>query len=508
MLVSVITYIQKIKENVGNRLAAIALNNLYGKNDIAYKYPRLKSYELKGNSIVCNFENVGNGLNVIGGNVTEFCLAGANNQFYNATAAIIQPDKIEITSNEVIKPIAVRYCWSNCPINGKLFNSENLPLAPFRTDEIALADTIIMRTSKPIGSPITLVLAATGTGTVSIDWGDGIKTLETISTSYNSPTTITKNTLGDKAQITIYADNRIVTFLTCASNSLTDLDVTNVYGLQFLRCHANNLISLDVSNQTNLKLLYCGLNKLTSLDVTNNTKLEDLAFNSNLISSINLSNQTVMRILTTQYNPLGSLDLSANVALITLMARNSGLTNLDLSKNPSITTVSIYNDRSTDANNFTACALDALYSTLSNRLATTAGTINIINSAYVPTTGQLDNDGTGSDKTIAIAKNWILKNYTGNITLTGDGGGCASTGNDFKVITSKIDIYPNPTTGQLYVVLPNSLNVDKIRIMELGGRIVLEQKVTAEKTILNISQLKKGMYIFNANGNMSKLIIN
>lgn len=297
---------------------------------------------------------------------------------------------------------------------------------------MAQVASITMKTSKPSGSAITLVLAATGTGTVSIDWGDGVKTAETVSTTVNTPTTITKNTIGAQAQITIYISSRVITFLTCASNSLTTLDVTNATGLQYLRCNANSLTSLNVSNQINLKLLYCGQNSLTSLDVTNNTKLEDLAFNSNLISSINLSNQTVMRILTSMYNPLVSLDLSANVALTTLMARNNGLTNLDLSNNPSITTISIYNDRSTDANNFTACALDALYSTLSNRSATTSGTINVLNSAYIPTTGQLDNDGTGSDKTIAIAKNWTVKNYTGSVTLTGDGGGCTKITDYFR----------------------------------------------------------------------------
>ena len=301
---------------------------------------------------------------------------------------------------------------------------------------MAQTATITMNTSKASGSAITLILAATGTGTVSIDWGDGVKTAETISTSVNSPTTVTKNIPVDLAQITIYVDNRLVKFLTCTSNSLTTLDVTNATGLQYLRCHSNSLTSLNVSNQLELKLLYCGLNKLTALDVYNNTKLEDLQFNSNLISSINLINQTVMTKLTTQSNPLGSLDLSANVALTTLMARNNGLTSLDLSSNPNIATVSIYNDGPTYANNFTACALDALYSTLSNRSATTSGTINIIYSAYVPTTGQLDNDGIGSDKTIAIAKNWVVKNYTGNVTLTGDGGGCTAITDYFRSKTT------------------------------------------------------------------------
>ena len=127
------------KKDVGNRLAGIALNNLYGLKNIAYKFPQLKSYEVKGNSIICEFENVGNGLIAVGGDVTEFCIAGANKRFFNAIVTIIEPNKIKISSTSVNQPIAVRYCWSNCPINGKVFNSDNLPLAPFRTDEWSIS---------------------------------------------------------------------------------------------------------------------------------------------------------------------------------------------------------------------------------------------------------------------------------------------------------------------------------------------------------------------------------
>ena len=61
------------------------------------------------------------------------------------------------------------------------------------TSLVAQTATITMKTSKTSGSAITLVIAAGGTGSVSIDWGDGVKTTETISTSVNSPTTVTKN---------------------------------------------------------------------------------------------------------------------------------------------------------------------------------------------------------------------------------------------------------------------------------------------------------------------------
>jgi len=31
--------------------------------------------------------------------------------------------------------VAVRYAWSNAPVDANVFNAEGLPLCPFRTDD-------------------------------------------------------------------------------------------------------------------------------------------------------------------------------------------------------------------------------------------------------------------------------------------------------------------------------------------------------------------------------------
>lgn len=125
----------KNKLDVGNRLASIALNQTYGEKDIAFRSPMIKSFTIKDNTIICEFDYVGSGLQIIGGELTEFCIAGENKRFYNATAKIITPNQVEISAPEVKNPVAVRYAWSNCPVNGLLFNSDNLPASPFRTDD-------------------------------------------------------------------------------------------------------------------------------------------------------------------------------------------------------------------------------------------------------------------------------------------------------------------------------------------------------------------------------------
>jgi sialate O-acetylesterase len=61
-------------------------------------------------------------------------LAGADKVFHPAKAAVNKDNKsITISSQEVASPVAVRYCFRNFLL-GNLFNSRDLPAAPFRTD--------------------------------------------------------------------------------------------------------------------------------------------------------------------------------------------------------------------------------------------------------------------------------------------------------------------------------------------------------------------------------------
>ena len=51
--------------------------------------------------------------------------------------------------------------------------------------------------------------------------------------------------------------------------------------LEELSCYSNRLVSLDVSNNTKLTWLFCYSNQLTSLDVSHNTKLTTLYYEDN-----------------------------------------------------------------------------------------------------------------------------------------------------------------------------------------------------------------------------------
>ena len=47
---------------------------------------------------------------------------------------IVGNDKVEVSSDKVAKPIAVRYAWADNPVCN-LYSADGLPVTPFRSDD-------------------------------------------------------------------------------------------------------------------------------------------------------------------------------------------------------------------------------------------------------------------------------------------------------------------------------------------------------------------------------------
>ena len=62
-----------------------------------------------------------------------FQIAGNDHKFFWADA-VIEGNDVLVYCNEVPNPMAVRYAWANNPVCN-LYNSDNLPASPFRTDD-------------------------------------------------------------------------------------------------------------------------------------------------------------------------------------------------------------------------------------------------------------------------------------------------------------------------------------------------------------------------------------
>ncbi|MDR0507525.1 MAG: beta galactosidase jelly roll domain-containing protein [Dysgonamonadaceae bacterium] len=124
----------KNKQDVGYRLALNALSKTYKKNT-EYSGPEYKSMQIKDNSIILTFDHTGKGLIARGkyGYLQGFSIAGADQKFVWAQAKI-EGDKVIVSSDQIKKPVAVRYAWANNPDDANLYNSEGLPASPFRTD--------------------------------------------------------------------------------------------------------------------------------------------------------------------------------------------------------------------------------------------------------------------------------------------------------------------------------------------------------------------------------------
>jgi sialate O-acetylesterase len=130
---------------VGKRLALAARHVAYGEN-LVYSGPIYDSMQNEGNKIRIHFKHIGAGLKLgvppptatgkTLPTLTElkgFGIAGADRKFVWAKA-VIENDSVVVFSDSISQPVAARYDWGQNPA-GNLYNAENLPASPFRTDD-------------------------------------------------------------------------------------------------------------------------------------------------------------------------------------------------------------------------------------------------------------------------------------------------------------------------------------------------------------------------------------
>ena len=142
------------KKEVGERLAAIALAQTYGKK-IPFVGPTFASMAIEGKAIRLRFTHTDGGLVAqplpkeypldLGSNATAplvipnpesplrgFAICGKNRAWVWAKARI-DGDTVVLESPNVPEPVAVRYAWAENP-TCNLYNGAGFPAAPFRTD--------------------------------------------------------------------------------------------------------------------------------------------------------------------------------------------------------------------------------------------------------------------------------------------------------------------------------------------------------------------------------------
>jgi sialate O-acetylesterase len=128
------------KREVGERLAALALRQAYGRKGVVASGPRYRGLDDQAEGrIALRFDELGNarsgGLAVRGGgnSLAGFAIAGADQRFMPARARV-EGRRVVVWSPLVEAPVAVRYGWVDNPEQATLINRAGLPASPFRTD--------------------------------------------------------------------------------------------------------------------------------------------------------------------------------------------------------------------------------------------------------------------------------------------------------------------------------------------------------------------------------------
>lgn len=123
------------KQSVADRLVRWPLVNDYGF-EMASQSPRYKSMTVNGSKVRITLEYVSSGglWSFDTKEIVGFSIAGKDQKFVWAQARILDKNTIEVWSDELSEPVAVRYGWSKNP-RVNLYDRNGLPVTPFRTDE-------------------------------------------------------------------------------------------------------------------------------------------------------------------------------------------------------------------------------------------------------------------------------------------------------------------------------------------------------------------------------------
>lgn len=123
------------KQDVGARLAGLALKNDYGQDELLAESPVFAELNRDGDEIRVTFRNVGSGLRTRDGKApTHFEVIGTGSNGFQVADARIDGDSVVVSSEKVKQPTAVRFAWNKLA-EPNLTGSTGLPVGAFRAGD-------------------------------------------------------------------------------------------------------------------------------------------------------------------------------------------------------------------------------------------------------------------------------------------------------------------------------------------------------------------------------------
>jgi sialate O-acetylesterase len=155
----------KNKQEVGRRLALLALKKAYGKSDIIANGPKFKSLKTEGDKLRVTFDNVAGGLKSRDQKpLTWFEIIGPDVDFTKAEA-VIDGDSVILSAPGVKAPTAVRFAW-NKAAEPNLANGAGLPAEPFRAGNVPKIDYLATKVPEASGYKLVYDLDLSKLGSV------------------------------------------------------------------------------------------------------------------------------------------------------------------------------------------------------------------------------------------------------------------------------------------------------------------------------------------------------
>ena len=122
------------KQNVGLRLANLALAETYNQPVKDYQCLTFRSMRVEKGKAIITFNNAQSGLVCKGSQIEGLKIAGTDGEYIEA-GGIIKGDELIVWSAAVKNPVYVSFCFDDSTV-GNLFSKGGLPVAPFRSNHV------------------------------------------------------------------------------------------------------------------------------------------------------------------------------------------------------------------------------------------------------------------------------------------------------------------------------------------------------------------------------------